>query len=531
MPEIRKAMEQLLRLWQELSTKQRYLVLGGGALTIGLLLLFVRQVATPTYKVLFDGLSPADSQSIATQLAAKNIPHQVDPAGTSISVPADQLDAARLEVASQGMPHSGRMGFEIFDKVSWGQTEFDEKVNYQRALEGELERTIQGLRDVESARVHLVLPSDSVFIDRQRPAKASVILKLRRGAISPEAQTSIARLVAGAVQELSPDNVAVIDADTNRPLGTPHTDSSATQGIDEQLTQRLLATLTPIVGANRARASVNVEFDPSTTEESQERYDPASAVTLSMQRSEERIGGSGVGGVPGTTSNVPGANTVTPPANTDDGNQNTKSESATYGVNKLVRRTSEPAGRIRRITAALLLDDLAETKQENGKSSTTRRKWTAEELNQIKELAQATLGLDSARGDLVSVQNISFDEPTPQVVPAPSRMERVRTLLNDWSSLVRYAVIVVLFLIVYRLVIRPIKVQAIKTMKELPAHGQLVPRSAAIENLEQSLEGDSAGELGDAPQKAKLLKKQILEQVKREPASSTRLVQAWLHED
>ena len=109
-----------------------------------MLLIFVRQLASPNNKVLFSGLSPADAQSIAAQLAAKNIPHQIDPAGTEISVPTDQLDAARLEVASQGMPHSGRMGFEIFDKVSWGQTEFDEKVNYQRALEGELERTIQG---------------------------------------------------------------------------------------------------------------------------------------------------------------------------------------------------------------------------------------------------------------------------------------------------------------------------------------------------------------------------------------------------
>jgi len=530
MPEVRKAIEQLGQLWRELNTKQRYLVVGGGVLTLVLLLLFVRQVATPTYKVLFSGLTPADSQSIASQLAAKNIPHQIDPAGTTISVAADQLDTARLEVASQGMPHSGRMGFEIFDKVSWGQTEFDERVNYQRALEGELERTIQGLRDVESARVHLVLPSDSVFIDRQRTAKASVILKLRRGAISPDAQVSIARLVAGAVEDLSLDNVAVVDADTNRPLGVPRTEAPGSPGIDEQLTQRLLATLTPIVGANRARASVNVEYDPSTLEESQERYDPATTVTLSMQRSEERVGGASVGGVPGTTSNVPGANTVTPTASPDDNSQNTKSESATYGVNKLVRRTSEPAGRIRRITAALLLDDVVETKQENGKSVASRRKWTTDELNQIKELAQATLGLDATRGDIVSVQNLAFDEPVPQVLPPTSRMERIRTVLNDWSSVVRYVVIVALFLVTYRLVIRPIKTQAIATMKELPARGRLVPRELA-DTLEQSLESDATAALGDAPQKAKLLKKQVLERVKREPASSSRLVQSWLREE
>jgi len=377
--------------------------------------------------------------------------------------------------------------------------------------------------------VHLVLPSDSVFIDRQRSAKASVILKLQRGTISPDAQLSIARLLAGAVDELSPDNVAVIDADTNRPLGASRTESSASQGMDEQLTQRLLATLTPVVGANRVRASVNVEYDPSTLEESQERYDPANTVTLSMQRSEERIGGTSGGGVPGTTSNVPGANTVTAQVNSDDNSQNTKSESATYGVNKLVRRTSEPAGRIRRITAALLLDDAAEAKQEDGKPAVSRRKWTADELTQIKDLAQATLGLDATRGDLVSVQNISFDEPVAPGMPPPSRIERIRTVLHDWASMLRYAVILLLFLLTYRLVVRPIKIQALATMKELPARGRVVPRSIA-DSLEQSLEGNDAGVLGDAPQKTKLLKKQVLERVKREPVSSSRLVQSWLRE-
>jgi len=135
MAELRKAIDQVICFWRELGGKQRLLLAGGAVATLVVLLVFVRQLATPSYKVLLSGLTPADAQSIAAQLAAKNIPHQLDSAGTTLSVPSDQLDAARLEVASQGMPHSGRLGFEIFDKVSWGQTEFDEKVNYQRALE------------------------------------------------------------------------------------------------------------------------------------------------------------------------------------------------------------------------------------------------------------------------------------------------------------------------------------------------------------------------------------------------------------
>jgi flagellar M-ring protein FliF len=529
---INKALQQMSRLWQELSAKQRFLLVGGAGLTLAVLLLLVRQAATPTYKVLFSGLNPGDAQAMGAQLAAKNIPHEIDPAGTAISVPPEQIDAARLEVASTGMPHSGRLGFEIFDKVSWGQTEFDEKVNYQRALEGELERTIQELRDVETARVHLVLPSDSVFLDRQRSAKASVILKLRRGTLSPEARGSIARLVAGAVDELNPDQVAVIDADTNQPLSAPRSGPAGDRGMDEQLTQRLLATLVPIVGPDRIRASVNVEYDPSTLEESQERYDPAATVTLSMQRTEERMGGTGVGGAVGTASNVPVAGVGSKPqGNIDDPSQNSKSESATYGVNKIVRRTSEPAGRIRRITAALVLDDMVENKQENGKATTVRRKWTPEELKQIQELAQASLGVDTARGDLVSVQNIPFDVPAPQVLPSPSRLERVRTTLMGWSGLLRYAVILLLFLVAYQLVLRPIKQQTIATMKELPAHSRRAVPAVVGGSFDPMLQGEGATPLGDASQKAKLLKQQVLEKVKREPAPSSRLVQAWLREE
>ena len=142
--------------------------------------------------------------------------HETSADGKTISVPADKLDAARLQTASQGAPHSGRMGFELFDKMSWGQTEFDEKVTYQRALEGELERTIQTLGDVESARVHLVMATDSVFLDRQRGAKASVILKLNRNSLSKESVAAISRLVSGAVDELKPEDVSIVDADSDR---------------------------------------------------------------------------------------------------------------------------------------------------------------------------------------------------------------------------------------------------------------------------------------------------------------------------
>src|ERR1700739_3942818 len=164
----KEATEQVKQFWATRSPRQRGYLLGGVGATVALLALFVRWIETPDYKPLFTGLEPADAQTLSAQLDAQGIPHQTSADGKGISVPADKLNAARMQTAAQGTPHSGRMGFEIFDKMSWGQTEFDEKVAYQRALEGELERSIQTLSDVESARVHLVMPTDSVFLDRQR---------------------------------------------------------------------------------------------------------------------------------------------------------------------------------------------------------------------------------------------------------------------------------------------------------------------------------------------------------------------------
>ena len=272
-------------------TKQLILLLGGAAVVVGVIFFFGHLIITPDYKPLMTGMEPADAQALASRLAAKSIAYEISPDGKTVSVPGDKLDSSRLEVASEGMPHSGRLGFELFDKLNWGQTEFDEKVNYQRALEGELERTIQTLRDVESVRVHLVMPTDSVFLDREREAKASVILRLHSGQLSQETERSIASLVSGAVDKLSPQNVVITDADTNQPFSPRRSGSQSDAELEDQLSRRLVSTLEPVVGAQRIRASVNVDYDTSSSEENQETYDPKSAVAVTMQTSEEKTSG------------------------------------------------------------------------------------------------------------------------------------------------------------------------------------------------------------------------------------------------
>jgi flagellar M-ring protein FliF len=528
---------RLQSFWTSRSSQQRIYLGLGVAATIAVAALLMKMIATPEYKPLMSGLEPADAQAITAELAAKKIPYLVSPDGASITVPADQVDAARLEVASQPAPHSGRIGFEIFDKVSWGQTEFDEKVNYQRALEGELEQTIQTMSNVKSARVHLVMATDSVFTDRERSAKASVTLRMKRGSLSRPEISQISRLVAGAVDELKPGDVVIIDADSNQTFASGNGSGSAdaTDGIEQELTRRLISTLAPVVGADRMRASVNVEFETGSSEESQDKYDPAVSVTLNMQRSEELTSsGAGVGGVPGTSSNVVAAKPVTPPGAAapatpaptavKDLGQSSKTESATYGVNRTTRHLIEPAGSIRRMTAAVLLDDILERKQEKGKWVETHHKRTPEELKTISELAQAAIGFNSARGDVISVQNLTFDHPVPADIPPITLADKARKGINDYSAIIRYAGMAVMFLLVYMLMLRPIQKRALAAPQP-PLLGAAVSNSADPNN-EAIIENAAS-----LAARSQTLRKQLADFVKAEPESSTNAVRAWLREE
>ena len=209
---------RLRQFLQGLSFSQRLWMAAGVALVAGTLWVFVTLLGQPKYVTLYSGLRPEDAQALGAKLAAKNIPHQVSPDGGSLLVPDDKLDAARLETAAAGLPRSARMGFELFDTPNWAGSDFTEKVNYQRALEGELERTLSTLSEVEGVRVHLVMPEESLFTEQEHEAKAAVILKTRSGRLSEQAQLAIPQLVASAVDRLRPENVTVVDADSNTPL-------------------------------------------------------------------------------------------------------------------------------------------------------------------------------------------------------------------------------------------------------------------------------------------------------------------------
>ena len=524
---------QMQQMWARLTPRQRMVVGGGTLATVLLVGVLAKTMGEPEMKPLMVGLEPADAQAMVTQLAAKKINAQLTADGKGINVAAEQLDAARMEVASEGAPHSGRMGFELFDKVSWGQTEFDEKVNYQRALEGELERTIGTLSDVKSARVHLVLPRNSVFLERERGAKASVTLRLKHGSMAPEELDAIGRLVSGAVDNLQPQDVAIIDADSNQALGKKG-GSAEGRELEEELQKKLMATLAPAVGADNLRASVTVEYDLSTSEESQDKYDPAVSAVLQTQKSLEQTGaGAAGGGVAGTSGNLPaqGGGTQGAPADAAvaDGAQTSSSENSTFGVNKVQRHTVSPAGRIRRITAAVLVNDGVDRKQVSGKWTETPLKRSPAQLKQIQDLAQAVLGMDTQRGDVLSVQNMPFDDGRLPDTP-PTMLTKVREGVSEFSNVVRYGAMLLLFGLVYLLMFRPVQKQMMASMKEVGA-GTPVAAATVLPAPLVAAELSGGEDAMALEAKGSVLKKQLAELVQAEPVTMTRTVQAWLRED
>ena len=484
----------------------------------------------PDWRILYANLDPEDARQTGQILTQAQIPYEPAENGAGIRVPAAQLDKARLVTAAKGGVKSGRLGFEIFDKPNWVGSEFDEQVNYQRALEGELEHTVGSLSDVESARVHLVLPHDSLFREAERPAKASVVIKLRHRSLADGEPEAIRNLVASAVDGLAPERVVLVDAAGHLPLG-PKTADAMRLTVEQALEEKLIATLEPVTGAGNVRASVTLDYDPAATEETQESYDPDQAVTLSMQRTEQTAGGQPVAaGVPGTASNAPNAQALPVYPQQTAPPQSAKSESGTYGASKTVRHVLENPGRVRRMTAAIVVNDRLAQLAAQGKAALWQPR-SADELRNLTALAQAAVGFDAARGDMLTVEDLAFDENRSQQ-PASLLGQSLATVESS-PVLVKYVALLAGLLVVLAFGVRP----ALRHAGSAPAF------RGAGKGTARELPGGTAGAAQPAlrpPEPAevdpeRIRTQEIFEQVtghlKREPAQSSRLLQSWIHSD
>ena len=530
---------RLRQQWQGLGGARQRSVLLGVLATIAIASAALWWSTRTDWRVLLRGLEGRDMVQASQELSTAGVPFRSTPDGSALEVPAEQMDKARVAIASKGMPGSGRFGFELFDKPNWIGSEFDERVNYQRALEGELEHTIGTLDAVQTARVHIVLPRQGAFSAEDVPAKASVVLKLRRGDLPQAQASSIRSLLAGAVEGLHPDAVTLVDADGRSDL-TMASGHAAEREEEVALEQKLIRVLEPLAGPGNVRATVGISYREGTEERTDEIYDPAQSVPLTTQRSEQSSQSVRNGGIPGTASNTPAAVPVaaagvtgaTPATQQAAGaaaapgqSQTTREESSTFAVTRHLVHTQDGPGRVRRISAAILINDRLTSDGAGKQTHTAWKSRSPEEMSRLTQLAQAAVGFEQARGDQLVMQNVGFSENADPIArPAYERAAvTARGLLRDQGSLLRNLTTGLVILVLGFAVLRPLSRQT-SNLLAAPA----VP--AAVHLLEAEGENNTASALPQigSNQASRVLFERVREQIRREPLGSTRLLESWL---
>lgn len=428
-----QSISALARGFTQLSIAQKVGLLAGIAGVIAVLTVVLLWASTPEYRVLYSNLSDRDGGEVLAALATLNIPYQVADGGTAILVPAAQVYDTRLKLASQGLPKGGSVGFELMEAQKFGVSQFAEQVNYQRALAGELSRTIQSLSQIASARVHLAIPRPSVFVREQPRPSASVLVGIYPGRNLDEAQVgAIQHLVASAVPELSAQSVTVVDQAGNLLSGggegTQAGGLDASQlkylrAFESTYAARIESIVQPIVGRENVRAQVAANLDFSQVEQTSETFKPNASAQDQALRSQQTVettstNPTGPSGVPGALSNQPpGAASAplttpsaaaqlaaAPAASTSSHRENT----VNYEVDKTIRHVKNEVGAIKRLSVAVVVNH-RRTVDKDGKGSFTPR--TESEMVQIAELVRQAMGFNKERGDTVNVVNTPFNLP------------------------------------------------------------------------------------------------------------------------
>jgi flagellar M-ring protein FliF len=412
-PVLAALLARFTETWDTLGTRARLaLVAGGGlALLVGLGV-WAATTLLVDYQVLFSNLTPDDAAAVVEQLRAGRVPYRVADNG-QVLVPASRVHEWRLKLSSQGVPSGGAVGFEIFDKNQFGLTDFAQRLNFQRALQGELARTISQLKEVQQARVHLALPAPRVFSSQDRPASASVVLRLRPGAsLRAEQVRGIVHLVTSSVEGLSPERVTVVDSSgrmlasgLDRIGGLSANQMEARAGVEGDIERRIQTLLDPIVGAGRSavRVSAMVNFDQ--IERTEERFDPRTLIRQQTRTSEQQQGSTAQPTLtPGSGDGKNPPREVTPATATNRTQR--ESEQTTYEIARTVERTVVAPGDVRRLSIAVLLD----VPLVNG-SRTPR---ADEEIDRIKRLVASAAGVRADRKDELEVVQVPFD---PNVAP------------------------------------------------------------------------------------------------------------------
>ncbi|MBW1980197.1 MAG: flagellar M-ring protein FliF [Deltaproteobacteria bacterium] len=501
----------------------------GAALGLSLVIGTVATVALwstrPDYQVLFSQLEADDAAAIVDVLKQEKVPYQLKANGSVVLVPREKVYELRLELASSGIPRGGGVGFEIFDNTPLGTTEFVQKLNYQRALQGELARSINQFDAVQEARVHIVTPRESLFVEDEKPATASVVLRLQKGrTLSKRQIDGIVHLVASAVEGLEPQNITVVDieggvlykgqsGDTDLALSNSQLEYQ--RSIEASLEQRIQEMLERVTGPGHAVAKVTAEVDFRKIQVEEERYDPESAVIRSEQRqTESTAGGTSLpGGAPEEkyqfSQNSTGSTTL---SSTSSKKQN---EVINYEINRVSRQITGASGEIKRLSAAVVIDGTyRQQKEADGKVKQVYVPRTQEEMKRFEGIVKKAIGYDAERGDQVEVINLAFAAPPEAMSAGEQSGSSWLNLVNRFSGPLIKVVVVVL---VFFFVVRPM-------MRRIGQMMTTVPTSQQPGGLEVEY-GSPESLAAVAP------RQQVMQLAQKDPEKTAALIKGWLHEE
>ena len=563
-------MDQLKQLLERLSWSQRIWLVIAAVAVIGGLYSFNHWNQERDYKPLLTGLAPEDAGTVTAKLKELGVEYRLADGGTSILVPTAKVAEMRLQLASAGLPKTGRIGFELFDKANFGASEFAEQVNYNRAMEGELERSVMSIREVAMARVHITPAKDSLYTEQRQAAKASVLVQLRRAAaLSPQNVQAICQLLASAVPGLAPELVTVVDTSGNL-LNRPRSQSAGAEsseatldyrkGLEKDLQNKISATLEPLLGADHFRVGVSADVDLSSGEQNEETYDPQKTVITNSQTSEDGPALAASSGNPGTASNLPRPTAVPTTPGTSVSNYSRHTENVSYQPSRVVKHLRLPQGTVKRLSLSVLVDH---TLRWTGDKKVVEAP-PPEKLKVIRELVAAVAGLDTARGDQLVVDAFPFEatlsaEPLDKMQPAPAALPPPSpfAILLDYPRLKLIAGIGagVLLLATAGFVVLwrkskakkiAIKVEEARIAATHPTQAAEIPVTRA--EIEQQIQDrldhkatENARKEAEALMRLKLpeghtsktdvLTKHLAAEAKKDPAAAAQVIRAWLDGD
>ena len=530
---------------------------------VGLVVGSAYWVNAPTYGILYTDLDPESAGQVVTKLKNDKVAYRLDDGGRTVRVETARLDELRLSFASQTGTGNGKIGFEIFDRTAFGVTDFLEHVNYRRALEGELARTIGTIAEVANARVHIAMPRPSLFASQDQAAKASVVLKLRTGRpLAPGTITAISGLVASSVEGLRPEAVVIMDTQ-GRPLAKVSDGGEEALGAQQfekqQRTERDLAAsvtalLQPIVGADGVRVNVSAKLSHDSQEETEERWDPTPVVRSHQSVNNGGPAFAGASGVAGAKANMPldqtkstpngqqAANTIAPTGGAPTpGTVTHGSETTNYEVSRLTRHRVQPRGQVARLSVAVLLDDEKVTsKDAEGKTVHSSKKRDPKQVQKIHDIVAAAVGYDQSRGDQLTVENIAFEELVDDEPVKEPTWKKLVTPTSSPAGMDMARLLTTLLVVAFALfgVIRPIVKRTLGPAPAQAGDGPVLMSGTpkTIAEVEGEM-GATAAELFDeGPSEAQSkrlpeLTKRVAKLTQAQPENAARLVRAWLAEE